>query len=77
MPLTDAPRIVTARIAAHPDDSFTFDRFLATGGYDGLRAALAMNPEQVHAEVTTSNILGRGGAGFEAGKKWAMMRKAR
>ena len=35
-----------------------------------------MNPEQVHAEVTTSNILGRGGAGFEAGKKWSMMRKA-
>jgi NADH-quinone oxidoreductase subunit F len=73
--VTDAPKIVTARIAAY-DDSHTFERFLATGGYDGLRKALSMTPEQVQAEVLTANLLGRGGAGFEAGKKWAMMRKA-
>ncbi len=69
------PRIVTSRIAAY-DDSHTIERFLATGGYDGLRKALSMTPEQVQAEVLTSNLLGRGGAGFEAGKKWSMMRKA-
>src|SRR5215213_1220461 len=70
-----APRIITARIAQY-DDSHTVERFLATGGYDGLRKALSMTPEQVQAEVLASNLLGRGGAGFEAGKKWSMMRKA-
>ena len=70
-----APRILTHRIAEY-DDSHTIERFLATGGYDGLRQALTMTPEQVQKEVLTSNLLGRGGAGFEAGKKWSMMRKA-
>jgi NADH-quinone oxidoreductase subunit F len=69
------PRIITRRIAEHAD-SHTIERFLATGGYDGLRKALSMTPEQVQKEVLASNLLGRGGAGFEAGKKWSMMRKA-
>jgi NADH-quinone oxidoreductase subunit F len=58
-------------------DSHTLERFLATGGNDGLRRAVTeMTPEQVAAEVTTANLLGRGGAGFEAGRKWSMLRKA-
>ncbi len=32
-----------------------------------------MTPEAVQAEVVTSNLLGRGGAGFEAGRKWSML----
>jgi NADH-quinone oxidoreductase subunit F len=71
--LTDAPKIVTARRPY--DDSFTLERFLATGGYEGLRAALAMTPEAVAHEVDTASLLGRGGAGFPAGRKWAMLRK--
>ena len=51
------PRILTSRIAQY-DDSHTIDRFLATGGYDGLRKALTMTPEQVQKEVLTSNLLG-------------------
>jgi NADH-quinone oxidoreductase subunit F len=42
----------------------------ATGGYAGLRAALAMTPAQVHDEVKAASLLGRGGAGFPAGIKW-------
>ena len=37
MSVTDAPKIVTQR--RHYDDSFTQERFLATGGYDGARKA--------------------------------------
>ncbi|HVC14126.1 MAG TPA: NADH-quinone oxidoreductase subunit NuoF [Acidimicrobiales bacterium] len=73
MPVTDAPRIVTARMAH--DDSFTLERFLATGGYEGLRKALTMTPEAVAAEVDAASLLGRGGAGFPAGRKWSMLRK--
>jgi NADH-quinone oxidoreductase subunit F len=72
--VTDAPRIVTARLGH--DDSHTLERFLATGGYEGLRKALSMPPEAVAAEVDAASLLGRGGAGFPAGRKWSMLRQA-
>ena len=58
------------------DDSHTLERYLATGGYDGLRKALGMTPEEVAHEVDAVSLLGRGGAGFPAGRKWSMLRKA-
>jgi NADH-quinone oxidoreductase subunit F len=67
----DRPRIVTSRFEF--DDSFTLDRYLATGGYDGLEAALAKAPAEVHDEVRGATVLGRGGAGFPAGVKWGLM----
>ncbi|MGH9300515.1 MAG: NADH-quinone oxidoreductase subunit F, partial [Acidimicrobiales bacterium] len=73
MAITDPPKIVTSRLGF--EDSHTIDRFLATGGYTGWRKALTMTPEQVCSEVSTSNLLGRGGAGFEAGRKWSMLGK--
>jgi NADH-quinone oxidoreductase subunit F len=40
------------------------------GGYSSLRRALReMTPEQVLGELETSNLRGRGGAGFQMGKK--------
>jgi NADH-quinone oxidoreductase subunit F len=73
--ITNAPRIVTNRLYNH-QDSHTRERYLATGGYDGLRKALQMGPEWVQEEVSKANLLGRGGAGFPAGRKWSMLRKA-
>jgi NADH-quinone oxidoreductase subunit F len=72
--ITSAPRIVTSRVGEA--DSFTLERYLATGGYEGLKRALAMTPQQVHEEVNTASLLGRGGAGFPAGRKWSMLRPA-
>ena len=34
-----------------------------------------MTPEDVAAEVDAASLLGRGGAGFPAGRKWSMLRK--
>lgn len=48
----------------------TIDGYVATGGYEGLRKALAMSPEQVVDVVTESKLAGRGGAGFPTGVKW-------
>ena len=51
----------------------------ARGGYQALRKILAqgegagMSPEQVVAEVKTSALRGRGGAGFPTGLKWSFM----
>ena len=65
MAITEAPKIVTQRLGY--DDSHTLERYLATGGYEGLRKALTMTPEAVAAEVKDASLLGRGGAGFPAG----------
>ena len=75
MATTDAPAIVTARLIQ--PDSWTLKTYLKHGGYDGLRKALTMEPEDITQEVVTSNLLGRGGAGFEAGKKWGMLAEPR
>jgi NADH-quinone oxidoreductase subunit F len=74
MAVTEAPSIVTRRVGT--PDSWTLQAYLATGGYTALRKALSMAPEQVTQEVLASNLLGRGGAGFEAGRKWGMLRPA-
>jgi NADH-quinone oxidoreductase subunit F len=66
--ISDAKPIITTRFGF--DDSHTIARYLATGGYDGLRFAMAKKPEEVTAEVKTASLLGRGGAGFPAGVKW-------
>ena len=53
----------------------------ARGGYQALRKILGadggggMTPEQVIAEVKTSALRGRGGAGFPTGLKWSFMPK--
>jgi NADH-quinone oxidoreductase subunit F len=52
-------------------DGHTLERYLDTGGYDGLRRALStMTPDEVTEEVKAASLLGRGGAGFPAGVKW-------
>ncbi|HEY7627275.1 MAG TPA: NADH-quinone oxidoreductase subunit NuoF [Ilumatobacteraceae bacterium] len=66
----DRPRIVTGRFEY--DDAHTLQRFLATGGYQGLQAALSRAPTEVHDEVKNATVLGRGGAGFPAGVKWGL-----
>jgi NADH-quinone oxidoreductase subunit F len=66
--ITDAQPIITTRFGY--DDSHTLERFLATGGYEGLRAALRRPPQQVADDVKGASLLGRGGAGFPAGVKW-------
>ncbi len=65
------PKIVSSRFQY--EDSHALARYLATGGYGGLRAALAMTPGAVHSEVRDAVLLGRGGAGFPAGVKWGFL----
>ena len=72
--ITDAGAIVTGRHGI--PESWTLATYLRNAGYEGLRQALTMEPGDITEEVKTSSILGRGGAGFEAGKKWSMLRDA-
>ena len=46
-------------------------RYVATGGYDGLRAALDQHARRRRSTRSRRpSLLGRGGAGFPAGVKW-------
>ena len=49
--------------------------YLDHGGYEALRKALTMSPEQIIQEVKASGLRGRGGAGFPTGMKWGFMPK--
>jgi len=44
-------------------------------GYEGLRKAVAMTPDQVIDAVKASGLRGRGGAGFPTGLKWQFVDK--
>ena len=58
-------------------DPKSIDDYLAIGGYSALAKALtSMSPEQVLEDVKQSNIRGRGGGGFPAGRKWEGSRNA-
>ncbi|MFH1529403.1 MAG: NADH-ubiquinone oxidoreductase-F iron-sulfur binding region domain-containing protein [Pseudomonadota bacterium] len=58
-------------------DSKRIDDSLAIGGYAALAKALSeMTPVEVLEEVKKSNLRGRGGAGFPAGRKWEGTRNA-
>jgi NADH-quinone oxidoreductase subunit F len=47
----------------------TLGVYEARGGYESLREALQMTPEEVLKQLEASNLRGRGGAGFQMGKK--------
>jgi NADH-quinone oxidoreductase subunit F len=66
--LGEIPKIVTSRWDL--DDGHTIAAYERSGGYEALRTALRMSPDEVSAEVKAASLLGRGGAGFPAGVKW-------
>src|SRR6185436_8386744 len=58
-----------ARIGAVDPESL--DDYRANGGFRALERARAIGAGQVIDEVTRSGLVGRGGAAFPTGRKWA------
>ena len=58
-------------------DPEKIDEYVARDGYDALKKALSITPEQVIEEVLASGLRGRGGAGFPTGLKWKFARAAK
>ncbi|WP_407147286.1 formate dehydrogenase beta subunit [Bradyrhizobium sp. ORS 86] len=57
-------------------DPRSVDDYRAHGGYKGLERALTLTADQILADVTTSGLRGRGGAGFPTGIKWKTVAQA-
>ncbi len=57
-----------------PDWTNDIGCYLQDGGYEELKKALTMKPEQIVTEVKISGLRGRGGAGFPCGVKWGFIR---
>lgn len=58
-------------------DPERLEEYVARGGYQALGHALReMTPEEVCNTIVRSGLRGRGGAGYPAGLKWNLVRKA-
>ncbi len=75
-----------AYLVSHPDEvkaiswrwgkgAENIDRYLELDGYKAVRKAIEMGSEAIINEMKTSNLRGRGGAGFPTGMKWSFVPK--
>ncbi|MFI9504090.1 NADH-quinone oxidoreductase subunit NuoF [Nocardia sp. NPDC052566] len=53
--------------------SWTLDTYRRHDGYQALRTALRMEPDNVIQTIKDSGLRGRGGAGFPTGMKWSFI----
>ncbi|MBR7138340.1 MAG: 4Fe-4S binding protein [Lentisphaeria bacterium] len=72
-PVRKSKELVKVLALAGKVDPVNFDDYVANGGYEGLKKALTMKPEEVVNEVKLSGLRGRGGGGFPTGNKWSFL----
>ncbi|MDR1248955.1 MAG: NADH-quinone oxidoreductase subunit NuoF [Treponema sp.] len=59
-------------------DATSIKEYLAVGGYAAFEKALfEMSADEIIAEISESNLRGRGGGGFPTGRKWSQVKRQR
>ncbi len=57
-------------------DADSIREYIAIGGYEAFEKALFdMTPDDIVSEISKSNLRGRGGGGFPAGRKWEQVKR--
>jgi len=57
-------------------DATSIEEYIAIGGYSAFEKVLFdMDEDEVIKQIDESNLRGRGGGGFPAGKKWAQVKR--
>ena len=69
-----SPRLTLGNVGVV--DPGSLEDYERNGGYETLRGALTLSPETIIEKVDEGDILGRGGAMFPLGRKWAFTRGA-
>ena len=67
------PRRSLVLAGAEEHDLATLDTYRAGGGYAALERARGMTPDELLEQLVTSNLRGRGGAGFPTGRKASLV----
>ena len=67
-------RIIFENISK-PGWSNDIDTYVNAGGYEMLKKALGMQPQEIVDAVKAANLRGRGGAGFPCGVKWSFIKR--
>ncbi|HHU68688.1 MAG TPA: NADH-quinone oxidoreductase subunit F [Thermoanaerobacterales bacterium] len=63
--------LITENVGKVRPDSL--EDYLNASGYEALKKAFKMTPEEIIEEVKKSNLRGRGGAGYPTGSKWEQL----
>ena len=55
-------------------DPSSIDSYLKIGGFEALRRAVSMDGEEIANLIASVKVKGRGGAGYDMGRKWSQAR---
>ncbi len=58
-------------------DTSSIGSYMNIGGYEALRKAVNMDPDEITDLLTAVKIKGRGGAEYPLGRKWSQARAVR